>query len=159
MRYIRKQNDNYSCTPLAVANALKWAGYKFSWKASKKEFCWALKTTREGTERKNVNAFLSSAKKLKKIKSSRAYKNITVKDIIARVKKGEAAIIGYYFKDKKGIGGHTFFVSGLTQSGHSFYTVNLRPGRAHVSTLQRRLTSLDTNKYPYHVWFIRKTHV
>ena len=54
-----KQTDQFSCGPIAIANALKWSGEEFSWTTHGKGLKRDCKVSKEyGTETKDLNAAL-----------------------------------------------------------------------------------------------------
>jgi len=58
VRYVR-QRDRYSCAPVAFANALKWYGYRFSFKDHRKEFLELFDCSRIGTPYPNIGTIFS----------------------------------------------------------------------------------------------------
>lgn len=174
MRFVH-QKDGYSCSPIAYINALKWAGHKISWTKNKKELRQIMGTTREyGTLKSTLSAFLRLNRNYSPFATiSRRYKNTSIKEIYKRLADGEAAIISYkYIQDEQGnfainkkgakrdLVGHTFFAYALPHEPREVYTVNLfdpDPGPIRATRFKKYLTYHGlTNRYPYHVWFIKK---
>ena len=57
MRFVRQKN-NFSCAPIAILNAAKWAGKKLSYKKDYKRIVDDLKCNKDGTKISNIDRIL-----------------------------------------------------------------------------------------------------
>jgi hypothetical protein len=119
-RYIR-QRDNYSCGPVALLNALKWAG------ATKGTSYATLPSWRDicGTTRHNGTTFTDlfrAARTLPRIGARKARPKVKLADINAHLRHGGAVILGSFSESMNGF--HWFLVTGrIDQAGEASYRV------------------------------------
>lgn len=132
VRFLR-QRDEYSCGPIAVLNALKWAGLSLTYKQNFKEIKELCKTTKSwGTTPSNITNVLSQyieyiCFEVKEL--------ITLKDIEKHIKHGGALILEYWFKDDLEFDGHYVFI--LEKDEDSFIIANGMIGDLALSTCSR----------------------
>lgn len=101
-RYVR-QRDNYSCGPVAIANALKWAGSKFSYRRYHPMFIAAAKCQKpRGTKRGHFDRTLRFfARTFDWFKVKRAL-GIKRAGLLSFLRSSDhAAILQYYVKEDK----------------------------------------------------------
>lgn len=119
-RYIR-QKDNYSCGPVALLNALKWAG------RTKGVSYAELPTWRNicRTDRKAGTSFANlfhAARMLPLIEAKKAKPMVRLLDIDAHLAHGGAVILGSVSEPMGGF--HWFLITGkVVQAGESSYKV------------------------------------
>ena len=119
-RYIR-QRDNYSCGPVALLNALKWAGAtkgtSYDTLPSWRNIC---KTTRRrGT---SFTDLFHAARMLPLIGARKARPKVKLADIDAHLRHGGAVILGSFSERMSGF--HWFLVTGkVDMAGEPSYTV------------------------------------
>lgn len=156
VRFLR-QKDQYSCGPVAVINALKWAGLPLTYKSDFKEIKTRCKTTADwGTTPHNISKVLSQYDEL----SFEIKQLITLKDIEEHLLSGGAVILEYWFKDETLYDGHYVFI--YEREGNDFVVVNhMSDGSAvQVCSRQNLKSMLRCKKYRYtgspSAWLIRK---
>lgn len=162
-RYVRQRNK-YSCGPVAIINAIKWAGGHVT---MRKDFKRLIKATHcsfvgsyWGTNLSNLDCVLrhEGRRRFKVMRRSRS----GIKAIEEHVRKdGCAAIINYCYPDKKtgGYCGHYMLLVDALPSGKTFICVNNSRKGPTVAQF-RRSTIIDDLKprflnYPY-VWFLTR---
>ena len=121
MRYVR-QRDQYSCGPIAIMNALKWAGLSATYRTHFHKIRSLCKTTMSwGTTPKNMTVTLE---KYSKCLSFTTKSLVTLKEIDKHLAAGGAVILEYWFLDDE-MGyydGHYVFV--FREREHNFIIVN-----------------------------------
>lgn len=169
IRYI-KQRDKYNCGPVAVLNALKWAGKKVTYASDFKKIKEACKSGKKnGTY---VTALTDALIKYKLIRR-RDYKSpATTKDIDTWLKKGNAVIVRYGWwkkSERKKVNqyatrlkkgkwiGHYVLISGHYVNSKWYVIHNV--GRSWTVWSKRKLRHYlsNTGSGESDVWFIRKS--
>ncbi len=89
-RYVRQRND-YSCGPVALLNALKWAGRKGAYRKDIELLKAECGTTRKGTPFANM---VYAARFHRGYFSVTSKRNVTIADINAHLRRGGAVILG-----------------------------------------------------------------
>lgn len=158
-RYVR-QRDLISCGPLAILNALKWAGIRATVGRDYKRLRRLTGVTASyGTTSFDMDRVLF---KTRGLMVRRARKN-TMRELQKHLEKGGAvvAVCHSHFRPKFGKEGHALFIIGMTRSKKSFKVVNGYQGRTNM--LMRRSIFVDnmreSHEYNWHVprfWLISK---
>lgn len=121
-RYV-KQNDFFSCGPVAIANALKWAGFDFSYSKNRKKFIEHCKCDLIGTGTKN---FERSLKEISNgLFSVKRRYGATIGEIKNHLLKGGSVIVSGKRAWEFQIGGHYFNCVGMV--GKLFLVTNEIP--------------------------------
>jgi len=134
-----KQLEGYSCGPVAILNALKWAGLKKTYKDVKeyKEKCFY-----DGWEGGvNVNDFSRAFFTYRKHLVIRYRRNFNIGELDKHLETGGAAVVNLRRFDLiDGWKGHFFLVIGKSESGKCFKTVNgyRREGVGAVGWVSRK---------------------
>jgi|15BtaG_2_1085339.scaffolds.fasta_scaffold46470_2 hypothetical protein len=121
MRYV-KQRNNTSCGPIAVLNALKWAGFKFTMKNSYKRLAKKCKyNVSEGAWPIDVLNAISSYKRLTVTPDAPT----KIQDLDDRIRAGSSCILTYYWYDEgaQEVLSHYTFISEM--QGTSFVCHNI----------------------------------
>lgn len=157
MRFV-KQKDQYSCGPIAIMNALKWAGLPATYRTHFHKIRSLCKTTMSwGTTPDNMTmALLKHSKYLNFTTKSL----VTLKEIEKHLDAGGAVILEYWFKDEKDYDGHYVFI--FREHGHDFMAVNAMLGSPAAQPCPRELlkSMLSCKKYRHtgspSAWFITR---
>ena len=153
-----KQYDHYSCGPVAIINALKWAGYSASLKKDKPRI---LKISKckppKGTSVFNLNKAILRCLELDleyddcpDLRTLRAH---------LRTRQG-AAILRYkwWSKKRKCWQGHYFLTTGLTSSGKYYYVINMFTGKVKQRRLAKKfIKELSRNREQLRCWYLTKS--
>lgn len=159
MRFI-KQKDQYSCGPIAIMNALKWAGLHTTYKTHFYKIKSLCKTTiLWGTTPDNMTTTLL---KHSKYLSFTTKSLVTLKEIDKHLNAGGAVILEYWFKDE-GMNlydGHYVFI--FRERGYDFIAVNaIGISVAQPCPRDMLKSMLSCKKYRHtgspSAWFISKT--
>lgn len=134
VRFLR-QRDQYSCGPIAILNALKWAGLQLTYKDNFKQIKKLCKTTASwGTTPENITNVLS---KYTEHLNFEIKALITLKDIERHLKKGGAVILEYWFKENLDIyDGHYVFIFQIF--GKDFVVANGIDGKEAIHICSRK---------------------
>lgn len=144
MRFIR-QRDQYSCGPIAIINALKWAGAYLTYKSDFKKIKNLCKTTISwGTTPENISKVLSVYSEHINFEVKAL---ITLKIIDKHLKSGGSVILEYWFNEDGVYDGHYVFI--FRKDGHDFIAVNNMNGApaAQPCTRQMLKSMLRCKKY------------
>jgi len=155
MRYT-KQRKSYNCGPVAILNAMRWAGQNENLSSieekCKCEFPY-------GTQPKDLNAAIDYYKKDLLVSYKRI--NPSIDNIKNHLRKGGIILYRYlYYVDNK-VKGHYSVIDGLSRSEKSFYTVNQYGlGKARQSVREKMfineyIYNARTKTLPNIAWFIR----
>lgn len=131
-----KQRDTYGCGPVAVINALKWAGKDISLnKETKKHYyrmfwcspdAWRWDEWYAGTHIQDMTWNIFRINEY--IKCSLGFHgHVKIKDIDEQLNENKVVIVRYVHRKRSktsGRLGHYFLVVGKSKSGKSFYVVN-----------------------------------
>ena len=157
MRYV-KQKDQYSCGPIAIMNALKWAGLQTTYKTHFHRIRTLFKTTMSwGTTIDNMTATLL---KHGRYLSFTTKSLVTLKEIDRHLAQGGAVILKYWFKESAGYDGHYVFL--FREEGHDFIAVNAMLGTPAAQPCPRDMlkSMLSCKKYRHtgspSAWFITR---
>lgn len=145
-RYV-KQNDDYSCGPIAIINALKWIGRKASY-GSLKRIQKACHCDEDGSSEWNLLRCLR-----KMGIDVRILHNPRAMDLDLLLEQGKSMIVSYYFKNNgywnghKGyLDGHYVFVSRKTKRR---YVVHNDHGKSTLMFPRRRFLRFLTTGQSY----------
>lgn len=146
MRYVRQQDD-YSCSPVAILNTLKWLGRKVSYKNlhAIKRLC---NCTKEGTDDNGIEEALH----LLNIKYE--YRNeLNVFSIVRHLEKGGIVLINGYCERNEGW--HSFLC--VDYDNRYFYTINEKRNETTTRRTWRKFTQdLTIDDHHADGWFISK---
>ena len=167
MRYI-KQQEKTTCGPIVILNALKWAGCKVT---SKKDKSRIKKLTRwthkryydgfRGCTPYGISRALGEINELEVTHMVHGYKSHILRILDSHLKRGEAAIIRYYWKEKNRVCGHYALCIAGTSKTYKLVndsmktTISIR----HRETLRDLLKNIDFGLGEIHlpvIWFIKK---
>ncbi len=161
-RYI-KQRDKFRCGPVAVMNALKWAGEDVSYVADRDrldKLC-NCGPPPSGTNHPGFDRALRAAGK--GIYSVRKVRYPTLREIEEHLQNGHAVVFNYYWRDEEeGTSARHFeFLVGVSPSGKSIYVVNgsncwttlHRVTRERFKKEELRFQRVDPR---YTAWFLKK---
>lgn len=144
MRYL-KQRDRYTCGPIAVINALKWAGVKVSYNSHFNRIKKISKCKFDGVD---YDGITKAIKNYKSIFTMWENHFVRISDIDAYLKSGASIILEYYYKDLESpdkYSGHFVFISG--KWGKYFLLVNnYQKGPALQLCKRRELINMLKNK-------------
>lgn len=157
VRYV-KQKDHYSCGPIAIMNALKWAGLYTTYKTHFHKIRSLCKTTISwGTTPDNMSAALL---KHRKYLSFVTKSLVTLREIEKHLDSGGAVILEYWFWDEMDYDGHYVFI--FREYGYDFIAVNDMSGAPTAKPCPRDMlkSMLSCKKYRHtgspSAWFISK---
>lgn len=153
-----KQHDRYSCGPTAIANALKWAGQRFSYRDNKKDICDTVACINPAGMRpsKIVHGLKRHSKKPLGV-SRRNQFSLQEVDKHLLSDKG-AIILRYYWPDLEQTG-HYIFISELNTRlfGGMYYVTNLwSDGPAGRYITRNTLKWLMRKRQHAICWFLHK---
>lgn len=161
-RYVR-QRDRFRCGPVAILNALKWAGSdataRLLPKLSRETKC---DPHYPGTWKEDLAVILR--KRGKKYFSIRQDSRSSLKKIEECLRDGGSVLLCFLCpgtRDRDGWDGHYSFITGVSNSGSSFMVVNRvtgeRPGLLRRRSLRNDLLRRkhDGTWYPT-VWYLKK---
>lgn len=118
MRYIT-QRDEYSCGAIALANAMKWAGERISWKESANSIRKMCRTnTEHGTWFRDLDRVIK-----RYFKNVEFRWNLSLEEMDDHLRSGGAVVYNYTMRDDEEMG-HYIFIDGISDSGKSYYVVN-----------------------------------
>lgn len=146
-----KQRDEFSCGPVAIINALKWAGHDYTYQAlpTIRRLC---RCKDEGTHSENLTRGLEKLKKRNKLKFK--YNDLeypTLLKIDKHLKKG--SLIFLYRENNQDIG-HYIFINSKKENWYSVVNYSKKTkGKMHRKTLMR----LVKNRFfdMPSVWYIK----
>ncbi len=156
MRFV-KQRDNYSCGPIGVINALKWAGFPLSYQKHFRKIKKKCKTTRSwGTLVDRISVALDWY--VGQIEYERE-QLVTYRRLLRHLKQGGSAILEYWFKEDNGTwDGHYVFI--FMEDGEFVVTNPLEGGTKEVVSADYIKAALRCRKYRVtgspSAWLIRK---
>lgn len=154
IRY-KKQTDKFRCGPVAILNALKWAGIRADLKdISKKAKC---RPFPYGT---TIVDFHQAIFKLEKFIKIRTTTNVSIGFIRDILTSGKSLIYNYEYFDKEDNRkyGHYFFIDSMSKTGKSLYLVNYKlPGPARIRMTTKKFINkcIRGNSDPT-VWIVKK---
>ena len=144
MRYL-KQRDRYACGPIAVLNALKWAGAKVSYNSHFNRIKKLSKCHLDGAD---YDGLIKAVKNYKSIFCVQENHFVDIGDIDFYLKEGGSIILEYYYRDlesTEGYVGHFVFIPG--KWGKYFLVVNnYQKGPAIQICGRRELINMLKNK-------------
>jgi len=171
-RYIQQRDDDdYSCGPIAILNAAKWAGKSLTLKKDFQRIKCLTKCNKSGSLPFNIDiALQKELKGFAYIEWKNVYlpkslfervKNLNIRDIRKEFEKGNSIIISFGYLEKRKIHGHIMFVSEY-DNGH-FLAHSYEKGSACTWIPKREMSKLlhfvavedDGTEYP-DVWIIRR---
>lgn len=133
IRYCKQLNKS-DCGPIAVLNALKWAGEPVSIRKNYKEIrdnCFWI--PRIGTESFDLQSFLD---RWDSIATSRVW-SYTLKALDSSLKQGKTLILLYTFRRKDKDQGHFIFIHGQDKNGYFIYN-DYDNNKEHCSYITRK---------------------
>lgn len=144
MRYV-KQKDKYACGPIAVLNALKWAGASAPYKKTFKRLKKLTDCTIGGSD---YDGIVKAIKHYPKVFDFIENHFIEMSDIDYYIKEGASIILEYYYKDLEvsdGYVGHFVFIAGKWDN---YYLVvnNYVDGEALQICSRRELRNMIKSK-------------
>lgn len=154
IRY-KKQTDKFRCGPVAILNALKWAGIRADLEdISKKAKC---RPFPHGTTCPELHNALLKFEKFIKI---RITCTVNIEFIRNQLSNGRSIIYNYEYYDKEDDRkyGHYFFIDSMSKTGKSLYLVNYKlngPARIRMTTKKFVNQCIRGNSDPT-VWIIEK---
>ncbi len=166
-RYL-KQYDNYSCGPIAILNALKWAGVKATYKThypaiaescrvKEDEDCGTLSSDLDKTLRLFTNKRFTVTKA----------RECSIQRLEAHLANGGAAVLAHLetklYVGQTDVEGHFSFWFAVSEDGKSFTGANdggtgaviVRPRKEMVEKLRKRKSGVDN--YP-EAWLLTRIH-
>lgn len=164
--YVR-QRDSYGCGPVALVNALKWAGKDISFKRERKKY-YDKCCVSPGSGANPIDLFRATMDEQEYIKvifwGWGHPKKPRISQVEKHIRDGGAAILGYYYDrkepDKNGfkIAGHYVFVDSISDTGKTFYVVNDSRSGPTRSYIRRNtfLSYLTKNRKHLNVYLISK---
>ena len=167
MRYI-KQQEKTTCGPIVILNALKWAGCKVTLKKDKprikKLTRWTPKRYYDGFRGCTPYGISCALRKIKELEIAHivhGYKNDILRKLDSHLKRGEIAIIRYYWKEENKVCGHYVLCIVGTSKTYKLvnYSVKDSVSRVHRKTLRDLLKNIDFGLGEIHlpvIWFIKK---
>lgn len=146
-RYLR-QPDKYGCGPIAIMNALKWAGARVTlanYKLFRTATCCV---SPDGTDPKSVYTALRLFEENFTIRKLR---KIAIRAITGHLRAGGTAIVSFGFDDDSDSAhnraGHFYFLISVSNTGKQFIGINYWPSRKRtVSRLSRKTLINDFRK-------------
>jgi hypothetical protein len=157
-RYTR-QRDQFRCGPVAIMNALKWAGKKCSYDELRDPLTRSCKCkSPHGTKHRNFDAVLREAGK--KLYSVRRVYHPTLAEIESHLRGGGAIVLNYKWGKNK-YDRHFHLLTGVSPSGDFFYTVNNFPLVPVLYRLDRKMFKKHNLRFQrtdsmYKGWFLEK---
>lgn len=132
VRY-KKQTDTFRCGPIAILNALKWAGIKPDLKKLERQT--KCKSPSSGTSCQNLQSAIFSYKEIR----VRVSHKVRIDDVRSHLFSGKSIVYFFRYHNKKDNGryGHFFFIDGISKTGKSLYVVNYQlksPARIRITT-------------------------
>lgn len=165
-RYVH-QRDEFRCGPIAILNALKWAGYRVTAELIP-DLCREVSCAAPfGTKKSNLTRGLRT--RGKGIFFTQLDLRPSLQKIERTLQKGKAVILGYWYhtddpENKNYQTGHYVLITGVSPSGSTFSVANYididdtQRTRISRSRLQNDLQVLKVaveRWYP-DVWYLRK---
>lgn len=151
VRYIRQRSGSKTCAPIAVLNALKWAGYDCSYKGDFKDVAWKVGyRPRRGSNQLGLIRW--AAPELQIIKH---HTRPTLKTLDRAIDGNNSVVIDFVWCN--GGGRHAALCIDRTRC---YYTcVNFRARdktveRVARSTMSKLLANVDSYDYPSRAWVI-----
>ena len=158
LRYT-KQRDEFSCGPIAILNALIWAGADA---AHDKCYAWLRElcdcTPPNGTQYAPFERALKSAGQ--EIFQVRKIMRPSMSTIDDHLQSGQALVLNYLWKTPTELQRHYVLMVGTSESGGSYYTVNnFRQGPALARETREKfkdvaLRFIYGNDRHYKAWFL-----
>jgi len=155
MRYI-KQKDNYSCGPVAIVNALKWAGEKTTYKNIKeiKQKCNCVSPS--GMWHSRMTAYLRKNKSLV-VTKIRESPNIKIKEIDNWLGLNNIVILRYNMWVRQNIwAGHYIMISDKTDGLYKVHNIGDKSSLTLTVSQLKYMVKDHLGKWPPDAWFIRK---
>lgn len=156
-RYVR-QKDQFSCGPIAIMNALKWAGIRTTYKTHFREIRTLCKTTASwGTTPENMTATI---RKYCRCLNFTTKSLVTLREIDEHLASGGAVILEYWFRDEMDYDGHYVFI--FREHGHDFIAANAMLGSPAAQPCPRGMlkSMLSCKKYRHtgspSAWFLTR---
>ncbi len=157
-RYV-KQRDQFSCGPVAIINILKWSGERFDCQdiiGPIQKLCKCSNPT--GTNHPNFDkALRATTKMLGGFHVRRVYKP-KLPEVEKHLREGGVVALNYSWRPKKEKRGrHFMLLTGVSETGKSFLTVNdrgcalRRETRASIKNYNFRFQRTDPH---FKAWFI-----
>ena len=152
-----KQRNSFSCGPIAIINAYKWLGLKYSYK-NLKELEKELDCDSSGTSHESIHLALL----FKFNKVNRYQKPLNIDKIISNFEnKNNAMVLSFAYQEFDQINMHVCFVSEYKDK--KFYIHNYSKLKAHYWISEQELSDLvnlsitepDGSRYP-NIWLIEK---
>src|SRR3989344_6696712 len=166
-RYAKQPRGSSVCGPIAILNALKWAGARATLRAHLKEIVEEAGCNQE-TEGTLLTAFESALRHFGKeqFRVRTVFPWPGIETLEAFLRNSEHAVItGFRWRDKEPLtsGEHYAFITGVSKTGRTFFSVNYGdnyPTVAHVrreEILEDHRISKDEwdGSFP-HLWFLEK---
>ncbi len=167
MRYIKQQAET-TCGPIALLNILKWAGCRVSLKRDKARMqrltLWAVEHRGNGFQGCTPYGIYNALHDLDEIEITEiihGYKSHVLRKLDSHLKKGEIALIRYYWKDGKKVSGH--YALCIAGTNKTYTMVNDSQKRTVIcrsrETLRKLLHNIDYRVGEIHlpvIWFIEK---
>jgi len=158
MRYI-KQKDTYSCGPIALINAMKWAGFNYTYKDLKRMQRLCKCKYPNGTHWRDMT---NAIRDMSKLMTTTRKNWPLILDIIKHLEKDGVVILAYK-RDPKHVG-HYILITDYDKEKQEFKVVNAgRPCTRTTSKMKK--DTLDNiikhrymkNRRPHFpaAWFIR----
>ncbi len=158
-----KQRDQYRCGPIAILNALKWAGARVS-SSDYLDYLTELSVcgpSPRGTWHKTFDRALRVAGE--DFYSTRRIYYPTLGEIESHLQDGGAIVLNYYWRiDKEKVSSRHFqFLVGISPSGDAFYSVNRGGKQPTLQRLTRETFKKDDLRFQrvdenYKAWFLTK---
>lgn len=153
-----KQYDSFSCGPIALMNALVWAGYNITYDKDFERISRAMKMDEDGASTHNLNKAIRRYKKLYVLPEEGSFEGPSIKLIDEHLSLGGSFIIGYFLTRKgKVYRNHYTFCVG--SCGEQYTMIN--NGKRIVEnvdrdSLVRMLRTKDEDGDEADIWFLFK---
>ena len=119
MRFIR-QRDDHSCGPVAIINALKWAGVPVTYRTHFRRIKRLCRTTQDwGTRREDMSKALARYGLALRYEVRSL---VTLQEMEKHLLSGSALILEYWFREGEKYDGHYVFI--YHNDDHGFMVVN-----------------------------------
>lgn len=154
-KYIRQPHKS-SCGPTAIINAGKWAGNKLTLKRDYRRVYLNTHCDSDGSDIKYIDKTLRN--ELGDFLNIRKVRKPDIRDTVAHIKRGGAALISYSFYDPDepdGEGCHIAFFSDIWENdwvAHNFYSYEVNSFVPH----NRMIECFYMSPSPIVVWHIRR---
>lgn len=145
MRFV-KQRNQYSCGPVVILNALKWAEQKVSYKSHFKKLKKLTKCNLDGSVFSKVKGAIYSYSNIFKIGTDRI---TSIKRLEIYIKNGAGIILQYYYRDSKKVNeifGHFTLILPYKINGKFALVNNYVDGPALQFRGRKELKRMMSNK-------------